>query len=67
LDKHIFKQGKVYATCCHKDDDGNYCNKKAKHLIHKMPKPKMFQPGEVVGGYVVQTNGEFRRIYNENC
>jgi hypothetical protein len=60
--KHAFAQGKHLPTCCHKHEDGTYCNKRAKHLIHKMPKPVNYTPGEVVGRYYVHNDGSFRRI-----
>lgn len=62
IEKHLFKQGPVRSTCCHKFEDGSFCNKKAKTLIHKMKHSNPYKPGEVVGRYIVQANGSFKLI-----
>jgi hypothetical protein len=56
---HIFKQGKVKPTCCHQEEDGSYCNKKKKHLVHKPVKSRLYQAGDVVGDYTVDKRGVF--------
>lgn len=50
-------------------NDGDYCGKKERHPIHRMPKPKMYRPGEIVGSgkhaYQVQANGTFIKVQEE--
>lgn len=65
MEKHPFIQptGK-FKGCAFKDlNTDELCCKGKHHLIHKMPKLRNYQAGEVINDrYQVQRNGEWRRI-----
>jgi hypothetical protein len=59
--KHYYEIGTT--GCSHKDEiTGEICGKKKLHLIHKIPKVKMYKEGDIVGRYYIDKNGSFRKV-----
>ncbi len=63
MQKHYFTLGGNW-KCGFKDGE-EICNKRSRHLIHKIPKATYYKRGEIVGRYAVGSKGQFVRIKGE--